>query len=262
MSGSRPCGPPARSALSRTAFATAGTSGRSTPSGRAAAAHSPRSPRRRLSRRWPRCPGDAACDCRGRWPPRQDPARHLRVLLEPGPDGQHRDPRSRPLCLGEQLVGHRCGPLTMEGERRPGPVTWPVYDLRAELHLGAARQAHRRRRCRRCRSRTAAAGGHTAPSRARAPRQADPVATAPPRSKNSRRSMDTPRRLLTLGQPRRTHTAANVRTRTSEEALSQSVVNWKDGRSAHCRRSVSSQALIIWWPSRRRSGWSECSAPR
>ena len=70
MSGSRPCGPPARSALSRTAFATAGTSGRSTPSERAAAAHSPRSPRRRLSRRWPRCPGDAACDCRGRsWPP-------------------------------------------------------------------------------------------------------------------------------------------------------------------------------------------------
>ena len=262
MSGSRPCGPPARSALSRTAFATAGTSGRSTPSERAAAAHSPRSPRRRLSRRWPRCPGDAACDCRGRsWPPPRMRRAICGYCSSQVPTASTVTRAPAP-CLGEQLVGHRCGPLTMEGERRPGPVTWPVYDLRAELHLGAARQAHRRRRCGRCRSRTAAAGGHTAPSRARAPRQADPVATAPPRSKNSRRSMDTPRRLLTLGQPRRTHTAANVRTRTSEEALSQSVVNWKDGRSAHCRRSVSSQALIIWWPSRRRSGWSECSAPR
>src|SRR5271166_5442374 len=58
------------------------------------------------------------------------------------------------------------------------------------------------------------------------PARPAPVATAPPRSKNSRRSMDTPRRLLTLGQPRRTQAAGNVRTRTGEGALSQSVVNW------------------------------------
>ena len=77
----------------------------------------------------------------------QDAVRHLRVLLKPGPDGEHRDPRSGLLCLGEQRVGHRHGPLTMEGERHPGPVTWPVYDLRAELHLGAAGQARRWRRC-------------------------------------------------------------------------------------------------------------------
>jgi hypothetical protein len=76
-----------------------------------------------------------------------DAARHLRVLLEPGPDGEHRDPRSGPLGLGEQFAGHRYGSLTMEGERHPGPVTWPVYDLRAELYPGAAGQARRRRRC-------------------------------------------------------------------------------------------------------------------
>lgn len=51
-----------------------------------------------------------------------------------------------------------------------------------------------------------------------------PVATAPPRSKNSRRSMDTPRRVLTLGQSRRAYAAGNVRTRTGEGTLSQSVV--------------------------------------
>src|SRR5260370_41928238 len=99
----------------------------------------------------------------------QDAARHLRVLLEPGPDGEPRDPRSRPLCPGEQLAGYRYGPLTMEGERHPGPVTWPVYDLRAELHLGAAGQAHRRRRCGRGRSRAGAPGGPPAPAPGRAP---------------------------------------------------------------------------------------------
>jgi hypothetical protein len=53
----------------------------------------------------------------------QDAARHLGVLLEPGPDGEHRDPRSGPLCLGQQPVGQRHGSLSMEGERHPGPVT-------------------------------------------------------------------------------------------------------------------------------------------
>ena len=34
----------------------------------------------------------------------QDAARHLGVLLEPGPDGEHRDPRGGPLCLGELVL--------------------------------------------------------------------------------------------------------------------------------------------------------------
>jgi hypothetical protein len=36
----------------------------------------------------------------------QDPVRDLRVLFEPGPDGEHGDPRSRALCLAEQRVGY------------------------------------------------------------------------------------------------------------------------------------------------------------
>src|SRR5689334_17050690 len=63
----------------------------------------------------------------------QDPLRDLRVLLQPGPDGEHRDPGSRPLGFGEQRLGHRYRSLAMEGERYLGPVSWPVHDLRAEL---------------------------------------------------------------------------------------------------------------------------------
>jgi len=210
-SGSRPCGPSARSALSRSAFATAGTSGRSTRSGRAAAARSPRSPRRRLRRPRPRCPDDAAVIAELVAAAR-DAVRHLRVLLEPGPDGKHRDTRSRPLCLGEQVVGHRYRPLTMEGERYPGPVTWPVYDLWTERHPGASGQAA---------DGDGVVGddaerlGGSLPCRVLVhPAMPAPVTTAPPRSKNSRRSMDTPRKLLTLGQPRRALAAGNVRSRT------------------------------------------------
>src|ERR1700755_1375915 len=66
-------------------------------------------------------------------PPAQDPLRDLRVLLEPGSDGEHRDVGSRALGFGEQRLGHRYRSLAMEGERHLGPVSWPVRDLRAEL---------------------------------------------------------------------------------------------------------------------------------
>jgi hypothetical protein len=52
----------------------------------------------------------------------KDPLRDLRVLPEPGPDGEHRDMRSRTFCLGEQRASHRYGSLTVEGERHLGPV--------------------------------------------------------------------------------------------------------------------------------------------
>src|SRR5690242_11703128 len=73
--------------------------------------------------------------------PGQDPLRDLRVLLEPSPDGEHRDVGSRPLGFGEQRLGHRYRSLTMKGERHLGPVSWPVHDLRAELLTRLAARA-------------------------------------------------------------------------------------------------------------------------
>src|SRR5260370_3670065 len=64
----------------------------------------------------------------------QDPLRDLRVLPEPGPDGEHGEPRSRTFCLVEQRVDHRYRSLTMEGERHLTPVPRPVHDLRTELY--------------------------------------------------------------------------------------------------------------------------------
>jgi len=55
-------------------------------------------------------------------PPAQDPLRDLRVLPEPGPDGEPRDPRSRTRCLGKQGISHRFWSLTVEGERHLGPA--------------------------------------------------------------------------------------------------------------------------------------------
>lgn len=54
--------------------------------------------------------------------PAQDPLRDLRVLPEPGSDGEHRDPRPRAFCLGQQRVGYRYGSLTVKGERHLGPI--------------------------------------------------------------------------------------------------------------------------------------------
>jgi hypothetical protein len=54
--------------------------------------------------------------------PAQDSLRDLRVLPEPGPDGEHRHPRSRAFCLSEERVSHRYGSLTVEGERYLGPA--------------------------------------------------------------------------------------------------------------------------------------------
>lgn len=62
----------------------------------------------------------------------QDPFRDLRILAEPGPDGQHRDLRSRALRLGEQRLRHRHRPLPVEGERHLRPVPGPVRHLGAE----------------------------------------------------------------------------------------------------------------------------------
>src|SRR5258708_6010881 len=101
-----------------------------------------------------------------------DPLRHRRVLLEPGPDGEYRDPRSRALGLGEQRVGHRHGTLTVEGERHLRPLPRAVHDLRAQSRAGAAGRAHPRRRPGRS-TRTAAVGGVRGP-RAGAPGQRRP----------------------------------------------------------------------------------------
>src|SRR5712671_1994252 len=78
----------------------------------------------------------------------QDPLRDLRVLPEPGPDGEHGEPRSRTFCLGEQRVSHRYWSLTVEGERHLRPVPWPVHDLRTELRTRITARAYRRRRYR------------------------------------------------------------------------------------------------------------------
>src|SRR5580692_1814244 len=78
--------------------------------------------------------------------PAQDPLRDLRILLEPGPDGEHRDLRARLLRLDEQRLGDREGSLAMKGERHLRPVSWPVHDLRAELRARVIVRARRRRR--------------------------------------------------------------------------------------------------------------------
>jgi len=54
--------------------------------------------------------------------PAQDPFRDLRVLPEPGTDGEHRHLRSRAFGLGQQRISHGYRPLTVEGERHLGSV--------------------------------------------------------------------------------------------------------------------------------------------